>query len=338
MAGILHLEEFAKPSLRGLVDETVRETEPTLGDRYLPDVNVFSTKFAYDIIKSSKHIAAMIGHGSEPPVVDRDAVASMSGEIAKMGIKYIATEEELLALNQARSGDEKQGIIDNLTVEGVKLVQAIQRRVAVIKMEAITKGKFVYNKNGVKISLDFGIPAAHKVALSGGADWDVVDRDVVGDMLGWVETYAATTGRTPETILMSRQAFGKLLKNTNIILESARPVGVKRATQADVLSVFQVNGLPAITIVEDRKITVKDIYTGKDEVIEFLPENRVVFVSSGLGEFLYGPTVENDFKPGITLDAYDERLPIRSVIEAIAAGFPAIKSPELLFHADVYTV
>lgn len=338
MAGILHLEEFQKPALRGLVDESVREAEPTLGDTFLPDVNIYSTKFAYDIIKSSKHIAAMIGHGSEPPVVDRDAVASMAGEIAKMGLKYIATEEELLALNMARSSSEKQGIIDNLTVESVKLVQAIQRRVSVIKMEAITKGTFTYNKNKVKISLDFGIPAAHKVALTSGADWDVVDRDVVGDMLSFVETYSGTTGRAPETILISRQILGKLMKNSNIILEAGRPSGVKRATQQDVMEVFQANGLPALTVVDDRKITVKDIYTGEDEVIEFLPENRIVFVSSGLGEFLYGPTVENDFEPGISLDAYDERLPIRSVIEAIAAGFPAIKSPELLFHADVYTV
>lgn len=338
MAGITHLEEFQKPSLRGLVDESVREAEPTLGDTFLPDVNVYSTKFAYDIIKSSKYIAAMIGHGAEPPVVDRDAVASMAGEIAKMGLKYVTTEEELLALNQARSGAEKQGIIDNLTIQGVQLVQAMQRRVAVIKMEAITKGTFVYNKNGVKINVDFGIPAEHKVALSAGADWNEVNRDVIGDLLGFVATYEETTGQTPETILMSRQAFTKLTKNANIILEAGRPTGVTRASEADVQAVVTGNGLPNITIITDRKMTVKDVYTGDTEVIEFMPENRVVFVSSGLGEFLYGPTVENDFEPGISLDAYDLRTPIRSVIETVAAGFPAIKSPELLFHADVYTV
>lgn len=338
MAGITHLEEFQKPSLRGLVDESVREAEPTLADKFLPDVNVYSTKFAYDIIKSSKYIAAMIGHGAEPPVVDRDAVASMAGEIAKMGLKYIATEEELLALNQARSGAEKQGIVDNLTVEGVKLVEAMQRRVALIKMEAITKGRFEYNKNGVKIGVDFGIPAAHKVALSAGADWNDTDRDVVGDLLGFVATYEDSNGQAPDELWMSRQAFTKLTKNANIIVEAGRPTGVMRASEADVRSVITGNGLPTIVIVADRKMTVKNVYTDADEVIEFMPENRIVMVSSGLGEFLYGPTVENDFEPGISLDAYDLRTPIRSVIETVAAGFPAIKSPSLIFHADVYTV
>ena len=82
----------------------------------------------------------MIGYGSEPPVVDRDAVASMSGEIAKMGLKYIATESELLALHQARNNGEKSAMVERLTVKGLDLVEAISRRIDVIKMEALTKG------------------------------------------------------------------------------------------------------------------------------------------------------------------------------------------------------
>lgn len=338
MAGITHLEEFMKPALRGLVDETVRDGVPSLGDQFLPNVNVYSTKFAYDVIKSSKYIGAMIGYGSEPPVVDRDAVASMAGELAKMGLKYIATEEELLALNMARNGNERQGIIDNLTVEGVKLVEAIQRRIAVTKMEAIAKGTFNYNRNGVKATVDFGVPAGHKVAMTAGADWDTANRDVIGDLLGFMATYEAANGQAPEAILMSRQAFAKLAVNSNIIAEAGKPAGALRASEADVQDVVQANGLPAITIVADRKVTVKNVYDDGFETIEFMPENRVVFVSTGLGEFLLGPTVENDFEPGIALQAYDKDEPIQSIMRAVASGFPAIKSPELLFHADVYTV
>src|SRR5690625_1941026 len=137
MAGITYLKEFQKPALRGLVDamENERLDAPTLGDRFLPNDEIYSTTFAYDIIKKSNHIAAMIGYGAEPPVVDRDAVASKMGELAKMGLKYIATEEELLALNQARSNAEKSAMVERLTAKGVDLVQALQRRVDVAKVE-----------------------------------------------------------------------------------------------------------------------------------------------------------------------------------------------------------
>lgn len=337
MAGITHLEAFSKPALRGLVDVTVEERVPTLADRFMPDDRVFSTTFAYDIVKKSNHIAAMIGYGAEPPVIDRDAVASKMGELAKMGLKYIATEEELLALNQARSDAEQSAIIDKLTVKSLDLVNALQLRVDVSKMEAITKGKFTYNKNGVKISVDYGIPANHKVALSSGNDWANADHDVIGDLLNWTQTYEATNGKQPDVILMTRETQALLLKNSVIVAEAGRSINSGRVSVEELNSVLGGYGLPPVEIVINRKVTVKDIYTGNDEVIEFMPVNRVVFASAGVGNFVYGPTVENDYQPGIDLRAYDKFEPIESVIRVAAAGFPVVNAPSLLFHADVYT-
>lgn len=340
MAGITYLEQFQKPALRGLVDATLadRNEVPTLGDRFLPDDRIFSNTFAYDIIKKSQHIGAMIGYGSEPPVVDRDAVASRMGEIAKMGLKYIATEEELLALNQARNDGERQSMIDRLTVKGVDLVNAIARRVDVIKMEALTKGTFAYNKNGVKVTIDFGIPAENKVALTGTSAWSDISADVIGDLLDWVDAYTVANGKAPDVILMSREVQALLLKNTVIVTE-ARGLnsGATRVSVDELNSVLGGYGLPPVQVVTNRKVTVKDIYTGQDETIEFFPVNRVVMLSEGVGNYLYGPTVENNFQPGIVLEAKDKDEPIQSILRTVAAGFPAVEAPSLIFHADVYT-
>lgn len=338
MAGITYLEEFQKPALRGLVDETIQDSVPTIADRFLPTEETYDYKFAYDIIKSSKYIAPMIGHGGEPPVVDRDAVASMHGEIAKMGLKDIITEEELLALNQARSNGEKQAMIEKITLKGVDLVQAIQRRIDVTKMEVLTKGSFNYKKHGIEVTVDFGIPAEHKVALTSGNDWNETTRDVIGDLLEWVSVYEEANGKAPDVILMSREANAKLLKNSYIIAEAGRPEGSTRASQEDLNNVLTQFGLPPVEIVTDRKVTVRNLATGQNEIIEFFPVNRLVMVSEGVGNYLLGPTVENDFEPGIFLGAYDERNPIRSVLETVAAGFPTVEQPGLIFHADVFTV
>jgi len=339
MAGITHLEEFQQAALRGVVDETVQDSVETLADRFLPNQDTYSTKFAYDIIKSNKYIAAMIGHGAEPPVVDRNQVASMAGEMAKMGLKYIATEEEILALHQARSDAEHGAMVENLTFEGVQLVQALQRRVDVIKMEALTKGAFNYKKHGVEVSVDFGIPAENKKVLTSGNDWDTAGRDVIGDLLTWVSEYEDANGESPSVILMSREVQAKLLKNTVIVNEAAGSgSGRTRVSVEELNSVLGGYGLPAVQVVTNRKVTVKNVANGQDEVIEFFPVNRIVMLSEGIGNFLFGPTVENDFQPGIVLTAEDLRSPIRSVIESVAAGFPAIEQPSRIFHADVYTV
>lgn len=335
MAGLQNFQAFQKPALKGLVDATVQDAVPTLGDRFLPNANTYSNTFSYDIIKTNKYVGAMIGYGSEPPVVDRDAVASKMGEIAKMGLKYIATEEELLALHQARNDGEKNNMIDKLTLKGVDLVNAINRRIAVIKMEALTKGNFAYNKNGVKVSVDFGVPSEHKAVLTNPNDWTDTDRDVIADLQGWVATYEATNGQSPSVILMSREVQAKLLTNLVIVAEAGRPNGATRVSQAELNEVLAGFGLPPVEIVKDRKVTVKNVYTGVDEVIEFMPVNRVVMLSEGIGEFLLGPTVENDFQPGIALEAKDKDEPIQSILRAVAAGFPALEKPSLIFHADV---
>lgn len=339
MAGIAELKEFKKPALRGLVDALEKEKQdaPSLADRFLPNDQIFSTTFAYDVIKKTNNIAAMIGYGAEPPVVDRDAVASKMGELAKMGLKYIATEEELLALNQSRSDAEHKAMIEKLIVKGADLVKALQRRVDIAKLEAITKGKFDYNKNGVKIVVDYGIPNEHKVALTGTNAWTNVDADALGNLIEWNDKYVDTNGKKADVILMTRETQALLQKNKGIIAE-ARGVakdGAARISVAEVNDVLDGYGLPPIQIVEQRKVTVRNVYTGQDEVIEFMSKYRVVFVAQGLGNFVYGPTVENDYKPGIDLRAYDKFEPIESVLRVAAAGFPIVEKPSLLFHADV---
>lgn len=341
MSGITQFKEFSAEALQGLVDESVRDRTNTLGDRFLPNRNVYSNNFAYDIIKKSKYIGAMIGYGAEPPVVDRDAVAKMHGEIAKMGLKHIVTEEELLQLNQPRSNAELANLIDSQLVQGVELTNALQRRIDVIKMEALAKGSFSYNKNNVKVSVNFleNAPADHKVALTAGNDWDTADHDVIGDLLAWVDTYEKNTGRTPDVILMSREVQAKLLKN-GVIVAEARPnvAGASRVSVQELTEVLNGYGLPPVQVVTDRKVTVKNVYTGADEVIEYFPVNRVVMLSEGVGNFLFGPTVENNFQPGIVLQAKDKDEPIQSILRTVAAGFPALEAPDLIFHADVFTV
>lgn len=127
MPGITHIEQFQKPAMRGLIDESVkiREETPTFADVFLPNENTFSTKFAYDIVKTNRHLAAMIGFGAEPPVMDRDAVASKMGELTKLGIKDIATEEELLALNQSRNNSEHAELIEKTSTQSHQRIKCV---------------------------------------------------------------------------------------------------------------------------------------------------------------------------------------------------------------------
>jgi len=155
--------------------------------------------------------------------------------------------------------------------------------------------------------------------------------------LEFSKQYEDTNGQLPENLIVSREVLQLMQKNAGIITESGQPVGSVRTSLDSVNSVLKSYGLPQLTVITSRKLKVYNFYTGAEDTIEFMPENRVIMVSAGVGEFLIGPTVENDFNPGISLDTYDKQEPMESVIKAVAAGFPAVAHPGLILHADVYT-
>lgn len=278
----------------------------------------------------------MIGLGAEKPVVDRHATAQVMGELAHFGLKDVATVEELYAINQARSDGERNSIIDKLTNRSIDLLEWLQLRVRVEKLKALALGYNHYDKNDVKVKLDYGIPDEHKIVLAGAETWEDANKDVLGDLLAWSEQYRKTNGQKPEAILITRKVLNKLTDNAVIIAEAGRPDGAIRVSQSEVDEVLERYGLPRIVVVEETTQEVTDIYTGEKEVIEVFPENRVVFASKGAGVFLTGPNPDADnFEPIVVLDAYDERNPRRSTIEVSQSGFAVLENPNLVLHADV---
>lgn len=334
-SGITGLPEFEPATLAGLVDRTLENTLPTFGDRFLPNENIYSPNFTYEIFKQNPSIAGYVGYGSEPPKMDHDSIAKGVGEVAKMGHSYIMTYEELMALNQSRTSAERQAMIDKLTLKNIRLVENIQKLVAVSKIQAIATGKFSYNRNQVKIEVDYQIPAENKVVLSV-SKWSDPAHDVIGDLIAWNEKYITQNNKQADVILMTRETQALLLKNTVIVNEARPNVGATRVSVDELYTVLGGYGLPPVEIVTERFNRYVDDYTGELVTEELFPVNRVIFVSSDVGKFYFGPTLENGMMPGIKLLAEDLRQPIRSIVEVHAAGFPVIMQPSLIFHADVY--
>lgn len=337
MAGITHLEVFQKPALKALVDKSEEDVIETIADRFLPTVPTYDRRFAYDIIKNNQYIAAYIGYGAEPPVVDRNAVANKMGEIAYFGLKDIVTYEELQSINEARNNAEQAAVVEKITVKNIDLLNGLRKLIYVAKMEALTRGTHSYDANNVKVNFDFGILEDHKVALSVGQDLDATDFDVIGMLQDNVQKYAEANGKEPDVMWVSRELNQKLLKSGLVVAEAGRPVGANRISQAELSSVFEAHGLPPVQVITDRFVQYKDIYTGDIVRKEVMPVNRIVMLSEGVGEYLLGPTLENNFQPGLFLEAYDKKEPIQSVLRAVGAGFPAPEKISFVYHIDAYT-
>jgi len=340
MAGITQFKEFKQPALSRLAQEVDQHALEIQDDilNFLPDEEIYDTEFAYNVVKTTSQMGAMIGFGAEPPIRDRDEVARRMGEVAKYGWKDIVDEVELLKLHNPRHDGEFKAIIDAITANGAKMVKETRDRINVSKLQAIGTGQVTYDDNNVKITIDFteDMPAEHKVVLTGVNTWANPDHDVIGDLIEWNNQYEETNGKQADAIYMSRKVQALLLKNAVIVNEVAgENSGRTRVNETELNSVLGAYGLPPVRLIKKTSARVKSPITGQVNEITLFPENRVVFLSDGIGSFKLGPTVENNFQPGIVLQAYDKNEPIQSILRTAASGFPVIENPNLLLYADV---
>lgn len=340
MAGITQFKEFKQPALSRLAEEVDQYALEIQDDilNFLPDEEIYDTEFAYNVVKTTSQMGAMIAFGAEPPVRDRDEVARRMGEIAKYGWKDIIDEVELLKLHNPRNDGEFKAIIEKITANGAKMVKETRDRINVSKLQAIGTGQVTYDDNNVKITIDFteDMPAEHKIVLTGENTWANPEHDVIGDLIEWNNQYEETNGKQADAIYLSRKVQALLLKNAVIVNEVAgENSGRTRVSVDELNTVLGAYGLPPVRLITKTKARVKSPLTGQVQEITLFPENRVVFLSEGIGTFKLGPTVENNFQPGIVLQAYDKNEPIQSILRTAAAGFPVIENPNLLLYADV---
>lgn len=336
MAGIKHLEEFSDEALQGIVDESVKNAEPTFADRFLPTVETYDRKFMYYIVKNSPFIAGYVGGGAEPQIVDRNEIADRHAEIAQFGLRHVLTYEELQAINHSRFKQEAQSAIDKTLVDTINLVEATQRLIQLAKLDALMKGVHEVKGNKINFTYDFGIPDENKVALTAGNDFDAEGFDIIGFLMDQVQAYEDDNGQSP-VLLVSRELNAKMLRNSQLITEAGRPTGSTRISQEELNTVLDSFGLPVPTIVPKRHIEYKNNATGATVKREFMPVNRIVMLGEGIGEYKLGPTLENNFQPGIKVEAKDKDEPIRSIITTYGAGFPIVENPFLIRHIDAYT-
>lgn len=339
-AGITHLVEFQQPALRALVDLTEADVEETFADQFLPTVETDSRTFAFDIVKSNEYIAAYIGFGAEPPYIDRDVLSKQMGTIAYFGLGDIVTYEELQAIHEARNNREKANVVERLVNKNIKILNGLRKLIYLAKMEALFKGTHTFTEaDGEKnqITFEFGIPAENKIALTGDNTFANDEFDIVGFLLNQVKAYRdANQGRAPEVMVGSYEIQALMLRNKLMIIEAGRPEGAIRINVDQMNSVLQSFGLPRFTVIEEREISYKRNGDNAHTVKEIVPANRITFLSSGIGEYLLGPTLENGFRPGLFLKADDLDHPLRSVLQGFGAGFPTPTTPSLIFHIDVY--
>lgn len=158
------------------------------------------------------------------------------------------------------------------------------------------------------------------------------------------EVYLETNGKMPDYIVMSRRTKRQLLHQEytrtqySAIVNSAAGITLSATgqisyTQLDAL--MQSRDLPKI-------VTVDEQYTGVDENgnevgnRRFVNQGRYFFCDNNMGERAIGPTVDNDFAPGLFVRVKEQKQdPPVDVILGTASALPVVPNPKKLYAREV---
>lgn len=322
----LHLEEFQRDQLQGYVENVPPNRDYALAGLF-PDEDVYDIEFAYNVISGSySQMASITAYDAGAPLRDKDVLARITGEIGKVQHGYRLTEKELLMFNRPRMDSERKKVVDAVYDNTDKLVFGVMDREEWLRAQAVYKGELTYAENDVKATIDFQIPAENKLTVT--TAWATDASSALEDLQTALTQFEdANNGESPLEMHMSRAVESLLLKSPSIKAQVFGTTNDSRIVTGDQLNNLLTSlGLPPYRVVSQK---VK----GEGNAESLIPSDRVVFVGSDLGNTLKGPTVENNYQPGIyVIPQITETNPPSQEVYVGETVFPALKRPSAVVH------
>ncbi len=335
------VEELLTP--RDLIDYTKeRAQEPYMGEYLFPEDKKEALEI--DMVKGASNLpvsAKVHAFDTEAEIGSREGAEVFTQDLALIKKKIKIPEKTIIALESPRNDREEEDMIKNIFRDVDNLVASVRTRVECMRMEALSTGKIVINENGVKASIDYGMPAEHKTSKT----WLSGSPAILEDMEQMVETIVDDTGFTPVRALTSKKNLSAILRDERIRAAVFGVNSSKLLTVAELNAFLAQQKLPQIAIY-DKKYRIQDS-KGKYSAKRFLPENAFVMMPEGkMGDTFYGVTAEelelrrnSDVEISevgkIIVCQYNTIDPVAKWIKAVATALPSFPYADQVFVATI---
>lgn len=334
MAGLAQYSEFFT---NPVFTETIREVPVDaryIGQRFLPIEETYEIDFNETILTRQQDMADLVDSGAELPLTDRDPLGRVSGEIADMGQSYIVTKKEMAALMDKGNPGRRLIAEKQLLNKAATVKQNIDARIEWLRWQALGNGVLSYDKAGIILGHDFGVPAENKVTA--GVRWNDTGATIMADYEKWVQDYVDLNGKAPDVFVAGIGAI-RTIMNDEGVRKAVSGLSDKLITVAELNDFLTGRQLPRIESF-DTTVAYRDVNNQGQRVQQrLLAANKGVFLADGgeIGVQLLGPTVENNMEPGIFARTFTENRPLREIVEVVAASFPKVMNPNLIKQAVI---
>lgn len=313
-----------------------------LPNREVADVVVRFVQGSTGLVEAAKWRA----YDAEPEVGKARPGKRVTLELPALGQNIPVSEYQQL---RSRNADEDQVRISILNTTD-QVVRAVADAIERLRGTVIATGKATITQTmdgavGTFSDDDFGRSAGHTVTAA--SPWSTGSVSRLADLTTWTDTYIASNGEAPGSILMSTRVLRALAAGTEFQTQLING-GARPATRADVDAIIAGAGLPPIEIY-DRRVNIEGTTT------KVLPDDRLFFLPAAvdtedwqgteLGATFWGQTltstdesygIEPGDQPGIVAGVYrHEKPPMIAEVISDAIALPVLANADLSFSADV---
>lgn len=291
-------------------------------------------------------MAQFHGFDTEAQTTFRAPVDNHNIEKGLIKVK-INQSERMRAL--LRSGVRNDEMYDYVINDGVRLADQVVTRTKVAKNELMAAGQITIKENNLDLTVDYGVPAAHKaftINLHPNADVDAAIQSVVD--------YATDHGITINGMMTSKKNITKMRKNANlqVAIGGNTAAGALIARSALEAHLEEEFGISRIVINDQTYGASATIGSDGRPVItqkRYFPVDKITFFSTNpggrLGIGLWGnPPEVDDFEakvntsgesPYVYITQWFEKDPHVLWTKASGLFMPVLYNPNSLFPTTV---
>jgi len=343
------LAAVAVPELLSYI--RARTPKKMIGNILFPAKDISSLSWKAVIGANRLPVAAkIVAFNQEASIASREGVTVQTGRIPGIKRKIALDEETMYALYHPRTAGELESTIADIYDDVRLMIEAVETRLEMLKMEIITTGMIDINEDGIHQQVNFGFnPLTQTETLLGGALWAAAATCTpITDMQRWSRSIVARTGVKPTRALTSESQMANLLASTQVSALVYGIVGTGQAvTEAQLQNLLSSMGLPKIVTYDDQYRVQNE--NGTYTQARYIPANAFIMLPADkLGDQLYTPTVEalKKVREGIInegdakriyAEIWEENEPPAHWTKAAALSFPTCPQIDNIFIATVAT-
>lgn len=312
----------------------------------------YSADMTYSSISGdfTRITADIVSFDSPLPVKSRSRIKSASGEIPKMGMKYLLNEKEMNTLRiLRRDTGRKTELARKVFQDSENSIFGIKEKIEQAMLMGLSGGVALVpetENTGTAVRVSYDIPESNQFGVT--AKWSDPTSKPLSD-IARIKKAAKAKGEYPNTIWMSDETMNNLLDNEQIKAQfawgnkfSGDNPNIPTLEEDDLKSVFSKKAKMNLIVI-DRTFTHQK--NGKKIVTEGWTKDMVVFTTgTNIGNLVYSTLAEEEFPvEGVQYSKANDYIlvkkwgttdPVSEATGAEGVVFPILQNVESIFYIN----